>query len=102
MMGIAAGLAVSGKIPLVHNFAFLLSMRAVEQVRTDLCYPNLDVKLVTAMFGFVAGTAGTSHHATEGIAIMRSLANMTVIEAADGFEVMSIADAAAKADVGYK
>jgi len=69
MIGIAAGLAVSGKRPFVHNFAFLLSMRAGEQVRTDICYPNLDVKLITSMFGFIAGTAGTTHHATEDIAI---------------------------------
>jgi len=87
-MGIAAGLAVCGKRPLVHNFAFLLSMRAGEQVRSDLCYPNLDVKLITSMFGFIAGTAGTTHHCTEDLAIMRSFANMTVIEAADGFEVV--------------
>jgi transketolase len=94
MVGIAAGLAVSGKTPFVNTFGFLLSMRACEQVRTDICYPNLNVKLVTSMFGLIAGTAGTTHHATEDIAIMRSFPNMTVIEAADGFEVMKAVNAA--------
>lgn len=88
MVGMAAGLATCGKIPFVNTFGFLLSMRACEQVRTDLCYPNLNVKLVTSMFGLIAGTGGTTHHSTEDLAIMRSFANMSVMEAADGFETM--------------
>jgi len=90
MIGMAAGLATCGKIPFVNAYAFLLSMRACEQVRTDICYPNLNVKLITSMFGLIAGTGGTTHHSTEDIAIMRSFPNMTVIEAADGFEVMKV------------
>jgi len=86
MVGMAAGLATCGKIPFVNTFGFLLSMRACEQVRTDICYPNLNVKLVTSMFGLIAGTGGTTHHSTEDLAIMRSFANMVVIETADGFE----------------
>ena len=86
MVGIAAGLATCGKIPFVNTFGFLLSLRACEQVRTDICYPNLNVKLVTSMFGLIAGTGGTTHHCTEDLAIMRSFANMVVIETTDGFE----------------
>lgn len=87
MVSIAAGLATCGKVPFVNAYGFLLSMRAVEQVRTDICYPNLNVNLVTSMFGLIAGTGGTTHHSIEDLAIMRSIPNMTVIEAADGFEV---------------
>ncbi|MBC7190182.1 transketolase family protein [Candidatus Aerophobetes bacterium] len=90
MVSIAAGLATCGKIPFVNAYAFLLSMRASEQVRTDVCYPRLNVKFVTSMFGVIAGTGGTTHHSVEDLAIMRSFPNMTVIEAADGFEVMKV------------
>jgi transketolase len=96
MVGMAAGLATCGKIPFVNTFGFLLSMRACEQVRTDLCYPNLNVKLVTSMFGLIAGTGGTTHHCTEDLAIMRSFANMVVMEAADGFETVKAVRAIAK------
>jgi transketolase len=88
MVGIAAGLATCGKIPIANTFGFLLTMRACEQVRTDICYPNLNVKLVTSMFGLIAGAGGPTHHSVEDLAIMRSLPNMTIVEAADGFEVM--------------
>ncbi len=96
MVGMAAGLATCGKIPFVNTFGFLLSMRACEAVRTDLCYPNLNVKMVTSMFGLIAGTGGTTHHSHEDLAIMRSFPNLTIMEAADGFETMKAAKAIAK------
>ncbi len=96
MVGMAAGMATCGKIPFVNTFGFLISMRACEHVRTDLCYPNLNVKLVTSMFGLIAGTGGSTHHSHEDFAIMRSFPHMTVIEAADGFETMKAAKAIAK------
>jgi len=96
MVGIAAGLATCGKLPFVNTFGFLLTLRACEQVRTDVCYPKLNVKFVTSMFGLIAGAGGPTHHSVEDLAIMRSLPNMTVVEAADGFEVLKATRAAAQ------
>jgi len=87
MFGIAAGLAKSGLIPFVSTMAVFISMRAAEQVRTDICYQNLNVKIIATHAGTSFGQAGTTHHCTEDLAIMRSFANMTVIAPADGLEV---------------
>ncbi len=86
MFGMAAGLALSGMIPFVSTFAVFTSMRALEQVRTDICYQNLNCNIIATHGGTSFGQAGTTHHCTEDIAIMRSLANMTVIVPADGIE----------------
>lgn len=86
LMGIAAGLAKSGLIPFASTFATFASMRAAEQVRTDICYQNLPVKIIATHAGVSFGAAGTTHHCTEDLAIMRSFANMTVIVPADGIE----------------
>jgi transketolase len=86
MLGVAAGLALSGKIPFVHSFACFISMRACEQVRTTVAYPGLNVKFIATHAGVSAGTAGTTHHATEDIAIMRAIANMTIFVPADAEE----------------
>ncbi len=83
MVGIAAGLAACGHIPFAAGFAAMVSMRACEQIRTDVAYPNLNVKLFCTHSGFALGAGGTTHHATEDIAIMRSMANMTVIVPSD-------------------
>ncbi len=87
MMGIAAGLATCGKIPFAATFAFLASMRACEQVRTDIAYPNLNVKIYATHSGVALATGGTTHHATEDLAIMRSFANMTVVVPADNYAI---------------
>jgi transketolase len=71
-------------------------LRAAEQVRTDICYQNLDVKIIATHGGVSFGQAGTTHHATEDIAIMRSFANMTVIVPADGNETANAVRAAAE------
>jgi transketolase len=83
MMGVAAGLATCGKIPFAATFAFLASMRCCEQVRTDIAYPQLNVKIYATHAGLALATGGTTHHATEDLAIMRSFANMTVVVPAD-------------------
>jgi transketolase len=85
MLGMAAGMATCGKIPFVTTFAFLITMRGCEQVRSDIAYPNLNVKLFASASGFVIATGGTTHHATEDIGIMRSIANMTVVVPADPY-----------------
>jgi transketolase len=86
LMGLAAGMAKMGLIPFASTFAVFASMRAAEQVRTDICYQNLPVKIIATHGGISFGAAGTTHHCTEDIAIMRSFANMTVIVPADGTE----------------
>jgi transketolase len=86
LFGMAAGLALSGLIPFASTFAVFTSMRAAEQVRTDICYQNLNVKIIATHAGVSFGQAGTTHHCTEDLSIMRSFANMTVIVPADGIE----------------
>lgn len=96
MFGIAAGMAKSGLLPFVSTMAAFTAMRGLEQVRTDICYQNLDVKIIATHGGVSFGAAGTTHHCTEDIAIMRSLANMTVIIPADGIETACAVRAAAE------
>jgi transketolase len=86
LFGIAAGMARAGMLPFVSTMSAFASMRALEQVRTDICYQNLDVKIIATHGGVSFGQAGTTHHCTEDIAIQRSLANMTLIVPADGYE----------------
>lgn len=86
MFGMAAGLAKVGLIPFVSTMAVFTTMRAAEQVRTDICYQNLDVKIIATHAGISFGQAGTTHHCTEDIGIMRSMANMTIIAPSDGIE----------------
>lgn len=86
LFGMAAGLAKSGLIPFVSTMAVFAAMRACEQVRTDICYQNLDCKIIATHAGSSFGQAGTTHHCTEDLAIMGSFANMTVIVPADGIE----------------
>jgi transketolase len=86
LFGIAAGLAMAGLRPVVSTFAVFTSLRSAEQVRTDICYQNLDVKIISTHAGISFGQAGSTHHCTEDLAVMRSFANMTVMAPADGFE----------------
>jgi transketolase len=86
MFGIAAGLAKAGLIPFASTMAVFTCLRAGEQVRTDIAYQNLPVKIIATHAGVSFGHAGTTHHCTEDLAVMRSIANMTVIAPADGIE----------------
>lgn len=79
MIGIAAGLALSGKNVYCYSIIPFLTMRSLERIRIDLCYHNLNVKLLGAGGGLVYGLEGMTHHSIEDIAIMRSLPNMTVV-----------------------
>jgi transketolase len=96
MFGVAAGMAKTGLMPVVSTMAAFASMRAAEQVRTDICYQNLNVKIIATHGGVAFASAGTTHHATEDVAIMRSFANMTVIVPADGIETANAVRAAFK------
>ncbi len=86
MIGIAAGLALSGKIPFAFTIAPFVTMRCFEQIRVDLCYQQLPVKIIGAGGGFVYGSQGTTHHAIEELGILRTLPGMTVLCPADPVE----------------
>lgn len=86
MIGIATGLAMSGKTVFAYSLANFPTLRCVEQIRNDICYHNANVKIVASGGGLAYGALGATHHVTEDIAIMRSLPNMTVIAPADPAE----------------
>ncbi len=92
----AAGMAASGFIPFVSTYAVFASMRACEQIRTFICYPNLNVKIAVSHGGLTASTDGVTHQGTEDIAIMRAMPNMTVIAPTDYFMARAAVRAAAK------
>lgn len=83
LVDVAVGLAYSGKIPFANTFAFLFATRALEMVRTHLCYGEANVKLMGAYAGLSDSFDGPTHHAITDIAIMRSLPNMTVVVPGD-------------------
>lgn len=79
----AAGLATTGKIPFVSTYAVFGSMRMLEQVRTSICYPNLNVKIACSHGGLTPGSDGVTHQAIEDMGIYRTVPGMTVIMPAD-------------------
>ncbi len=83
MMGIAAGLSTYGKIPYVSTFAVFAAGRAYDQIRTSICYPNLNVKICATHAGITVGEDGATHQMLEDISLMRTLPNMTVISPSD-------------------
>jgi transketolase len=94
MFGTAAGLAKAGFTPFVSTFAIFTSMRALDQVHTDICYQNLNVKMIATHAGLSFGQAGSTHHCIEDLSIMRSMANCKVIVPADGMETANAVQAA--------
>lgn len=87
MAGMSAGLALSGNKVFNYSIANFNTLRAIEQIRNDICYNNLDVTVVSVGGGFVYGSAGYSHHAVQDIAMLFSLPNMTLLLPADAAEV---------------
>jgi transketolase len=86
MTGMAAGMALSGKIVFTYSIGNFPTLRCLEHIRTDVCYHNANVKIVCVGGGFCYGAAGATHHATEDLGIMRMLPGMTVIAPADPSE----------------
>lgn len=84
MVTAAAGLATTGQMPFVATFASFLGLLCCEQIRMDVAYSQLPVRLIGHHTGISLGFYGTSHHATEDIGTMRSIAGLTVISPADG------------------
>ncbi len=81
--GIAAGLATCGKVPFVSTYAVFGSMRMSEQIRQEICYPNLNVKICCSHGGLTPANDGASHQGIEDMGIMRTIPNMKVIMPAD-------------------
>lgn len=81
--GVAAGLATTGKIPFVATYAVFGSLRMGEQIRQEICYPNLNVKIACSHGGLTPANDGASHQGIEDIGVMRSIPNMTIVMGAD-------------------
>jgi transketolase len=96
MMGIAAGLATTGKIPFVSTFAMFATGRAFEQVRNSIGYPHLNVKIGGTHAGITVGEDGASHQCNEDIALMRTIPGMVVMCPADDIEARACVRAAAE------
>lgn len=96
MTSVAAGLALEGKCAFTYSIGNFCSLRCLEQIRNDICYHNANVKIVSLAAGFAYGSLGMSHHATEDIACMRALPNMTVFSPCDPLETIAVTKAAIK------
>jgi transketolase len=94
MIGTAAGLALGGKIPFVTTFASFASLRVCEQIRNDLAYQNLSVKVVGIDTGVSTGYLGVTHYGWEDIAVLRGIPNMVILSPSDGLSVMKLVWAA--------
>ena len=90
MSSLAAGLALEGKAVYTYSIGNFPTLRCIEQIRNDICYHNANVTIMAVGGGFAYGSLGMSHHATEDIAIMRSLPNMRVFTPADAIEAQTI------------
>jgi transketolase len=86
MTGMAAGMALSGKIVFTYSIGNFPTLRCLEHIRNDICYHNANVKVICVGGGFCYGAAGATHHATEDLGIMRMLPGMIVIAPADPVE----------------
>ena len=98
MFAVASGMAAAGLLPVVSTFAVFAALRSGEFVRTDICYNKRNVKIIATHSGSSFGQAGTTHHCTEDLAVMRSFAGMTVIAPADSFETAKAVIAAMEWD----
>lgn len=94
MVSASAGLASCGKIPFVYTISPFLTMRALEQVRNDVCMQKQNVKLVGTGAGFAYSSLGPTHHATEDLAVMRVLPNLTIFSPASPLEAQKATIAA--------
>lgn len=96
MVGIAAGLAATGKVPFVSSFAMFAAGRAFEQVRNSVAYPHLNVKIGATHAGISVGEDGATHQCNEDIALMRSIPGMVVLNPSDDVEAKAAVKAAAE------
>ncbi|MGW7996237.1 transketolase family protein [Staphylococcus xylosus] len=94
--GMAAGLSTTGKIPFVSTYAVFGSLRMAEQVRQEVCYPNLNVKIACSHGGLTPATDGGSHQAIEDMGVLRTFPNMKVIMGADYYSTRKLIKAASE------
>jgi transketolase len=95
MTGVATGLALEGRVVFTYSIGNFPTLRCLEQIRNDACYHNANVKIVAIGGGFSYGQLGMSHHATEDLAILRSLSGITVLSPGDDWEAAEATTAAA-------
>ena len=98
MFGVAAGLAVSGKIPFASTFAMFAAGRSFDQVRNSIGYPHLNVKICATHGGVSVGEDGATHQCCEDMALMRTIPGMVVMNPADAVEARAAVEAAIKHD----
>ena len=98
MVGIAAGIAATGKVPFCSSFAMFAAGRAFEQVRNSVGYPHFNVKIGATHAGISVGEDGASHQCNEDIALMRTIPGMTIINPSDDVEAKAAVEAAYKMD----
>lgn len=96
MIGAAAGLASLNKIPFVYTSGAFLAYRAFEFIRDDVCFNNLNIKIIGMGSGLSWATLGPSHHTTEDIAVLRALPNLKILSPATPFQVMACVELAYK------
>lgn len=94
MMGVAAGLATTGKVPFASSFAMFAAGRAFEQIRNSIGYPKLNVKIGATHAGISVGEDGATHQCNEDIALMRTIPGMVVINPSDDVEARAAVKAA--------
>jgi transketolase len=98
MMGVAAGLAATGKVPFASSFAMFAAGRAFEQIRNSIGYPHLNVKIGATHAGISVGEDGATHQCNEDIALMRTIPGMVIINPADDVEAKAAVKAAYEHD----
>ena len=96
MVDVAVGLALGGKVPFVNTFAFLLSLRAAEQIRTCVAYAKTNVKLAAGYGGLSDSYDGPTHHSVCDLAVMRAMPNLAVVVVADAVEARQAVPAVAE------
>ncbi len=94
MIGVAAGIAATGKVPFASSFAMFAAGRAFEQVRNSVGYPKLNVKIGATHAGISVGEDGATHQCNEDIALMRTIPGMVVINPSDDVEAKAAVEAA--------
>lgn len=94
MMGVAAGIAATGKVAFASSFAMFAAGRAFEQIRNSIGYPGLNVKIAATHAGISVGEDGATHQCNEDIALMRTIPGMTIISPADDVEAKAAVEAA--------
>ncbi len=98
MVSAAGGMATMGLVPFVNSYSMFIAMRALDQVRNSIAYPNLNVNFVLSHHGLDAGADGVTHQLTEDIAIFRSIPNLVYLSPADAVEMRQMVDFAVNYD----